>query len=64
MGDYINRILKSATKSWHDDQETVACDRCCTPLQFTGRERQSIVEVRSHCPKCTGGVDLHPPQRE
>ncbi|WP_432140651.1 hypothetical protein [Streptomyces sp. bgisy084] len=62
-GDHVSRILKAATKG--RDGKTVRCDRCETPLRFTGRERPSsgqaaaMVVLNSHCanPQCVDAGD-------
>ncbi|WP_328742967.1 hypothetical protein OG436_29695 [Streptomyces caniferus] len=58
-GDHVNRILKAAAKG--RDGSNVTCDRCTSPLQFTGRERKTsgqtpMVVINSHCPndECPG----------
>ncbi|WP_127154400.1 hypothetical protein [Streptomyces lydicus] len=58
-GDHVGRIMKAATKG--RDGNTVRCDRCETPLRFTGRERPSagqaaaMVVLNSHCPNLECG---------
>ncbi|MFF4604731.1 hypothetical protein ACFY12_18620 [Streptomyces sp. NPDC001339] len=64
-GDHVNRILTAATK--RRDGKPVTCDRCGTPLLFTGRERPGtgttpMVIIAGHCPN-TECPDAEDPRR-
>ncbi|WP_328381937.1 hypothetical protein OHS81_02310 [Streptomyces sp. NBC_00400] len=63
-GDHVNRILHAATQG--REGKAVLCDRCDTPLIFTGRERATSVQtpmvvITGHClnAECSGDGSPH-----